>query len=158
MRFRKLKNINKNNNTANKTKEKYIYARFIDRVKAFITDMFMIYMPIMYFITYIVLSGKEDLQGSEVALFIAVATYAIIYALLVSNFGNTPGKNTYDLKILDDKSGEKINFFRALYRYVMFLFTMTTVLGAFLPFYRKDKKALHDLICHTVVARIKEED
>jgi len=154
MRFREIKKTKQKNKT--KVDEKYIYARFTDRVKAFITDMFMIYMPIMYFITYIVLNGKDDLQDSQLAPMIAVGLYAIIYALLLSNFGQTPGKKAYDLKVLDDKTGETINFFRALYRYVLFLLTMTTVLGAFLPLYRKDKKALHDLICHTIVAKVKE--
>ena len=155
MRFRKLKKQKKN--TSNVVKEKYIYARFVDRIKAFITDMFMIYMPIMYFITYIVLSGKDDLQGSEIAPLIAVSLYALIYSVLLAKFGQTPGKKAYNLKIVDDKTGENINFFKALLRYMMFLLTMTTVLGAFLPFYRKDKKALHDLVCGTLVVRIKED-
>ena len=159
MRFRNIKkNSKKHTKSTNKTKQKYIYARFIDRVKAFITDMFMIYMPIMYFITYIVLSGKDDLQGSEIAPLMAVGSYALIYAFLVSKFGQTPGKKAYDLKVVDDKTGNNIGFFQALFRFVIFLVTMTTVLGAFLPFYRKDKKALHDLVCNTLVVKIKEED
>jgi uncharacterized RDD family membrane protein YckC len=39
----------------------------------------------------------------------------------------------------------------------MFLLTASTVLGVFIPFYRKDKKALHDLICNTLVVKIKED-
>jgi len=153
MRFR---NIKKQTKQTKKIKPKYIYARFSDRVKAFITDMFMIYMPIMYFITYIVLSGKDELQNTEIGPLIAVSLYAIIYAFLVMKFGQTPGKKAYDLKIVDDKTGEYIGFFRALFRYVMFLVTMTTLLGIFLPFFRKDKKSLHDLICNTLVVKIKE--
>ena len=158
MRFRNIKKKNKNNRQETlKNKQKYIYARFTDRIKALITDMFMIYMPIMYFITYIVLSGKDDLQGSQIAPLMAVGSYAIIYALLLAKFGQTPGKKAYDLKVVDDKTGEYINFFRALFRYIVFLFTMTTILGAFLPFYRKDKKALHDLVCNTLVVKVKED-
>ena len=153
MRFR---NIKKQTKSQKKETPKYIYARFIDRVKSFITDMFMIYIPIMYFITYIVLSGKDDLQGSEIAPLMAVAAYGLIYSFLISKFGQTPGKKAYDLKVVDSKTGEAIDFFRALFRFVMFLITMTTVLGAFLPFYRKDKKALHDLVCNTLVVKIKE--
>jgi uncharacterized RDD family membrane protein YckC len=93
MNFNKLKKqIKSQEFTQEKMKPKYIYARFSDRIKAFITDMFMIYMPIMYFITYIVLNGKEDLQGSQTAPFIAVSIYALIYAYLLAKFGQTPGK------------------------------------------------------------------
>ena len=156
MNFKKLKKQIKSQDTnTKKIKHKYIYARYSDRIKAFITDMFMIYMPIMYFITYIVLNGKEDFQGSEVGPFIAVSIYALIYATLLTKFGQTPGKKAYDLKVVDDKTGEYIGFFKSLFRYFMFLLTATTLIGAILPFYRKDKKALHDLICGTLVVRVK---
>ena len=153
MRFRNIKKLTKKQDT---TKPKYIYARFSDRVKSFITDMFMIYMPIMYFITYVVLSGKDELQGSQTALFIAVSLYGVIYATLLTKLGQTPGKKAYDLKVVDDNTGELIGFFRATCRFIMFLITMTTLLGAFLPFFRNDKKALHDLVCQTLVVKVKD--
>lgn len=155
MRFR---NIKKQIKKQEIKQAKYIYARFSDRVKSFITDMFMIYMPIMYFITYVVLGGKDELQGSETALFTAVSLYGVIYGILLTKLGQTPGKKAYDLKVVDDKTGNFIGFFRATCRFIMFLITMTTVLGAFLPFYRKDKKALHDLVCKTIVVKVKEVD
>lgn len=154
MRFRKLKKNNKKNNTQ-APQAKYIYSRYSFRVKAFITDMFMIYMPIMYIITYVVLDGKDEFQSSQLAPLIAVSLYGIIYAFLVSRFGQTPGKKAYDMKIVDDKTGKHIGFFRALFRFVIFLFTAATLLGLIIPFYRKDKKALHDLICNTLVVKVK---
>jgi uncharacterized RDD family membrane protein YckC len=111
----------------------------------------------MYFITYIVLNGKEDFQESQLAPFIAVIIYALIYAIFLTKFGQTPGKKAYSLKVVDDKTGNYIGFFRSLFRYFMFLLTASTVIGIFIPFYRKDKKALHDLICNTLVVRIKED-
>jgi uncharacterized RDD family membrane protein YckC len=153
MRFR---NIKKNAKTA-ETKEspKYAYAPYAKRVKAFITDMFMIYAPILYVIAYVVMSGKDDFQSSNVAPFIGVTLYGFIYAILLSKFGQTPGKKAYEIKVVDDKSGEYISFFRALFRFFAFLFSATTLLGLFLPFYRRDKKALHDLICKTIVVEQK---
>jgi len=155
MRFRKLKKKNKNIIKTEK-QAKYTYSKYSFRVKAFITDMFMIYMPIMYVITYLVLDGKDEFQASELAPLIAVSLYGVIYAFLVSRFGHTPGKKAYDMKIVDDTTGKQIGFFRALFRFVAFLFTASTLLGLFLPFYRKDKKALHDLICSTLVVIEKE--
>ena len=148
MRFREIKN---NKKETKKESPKYSYSPYGYRVKAFITDMFMIYAPILYIITYVAMSGKDDFQSSQLAPLIAVSLYGLIYALLLSNFGQTPGKKAYDMKVVDDRTGETIGFFRAVLRFVAFLFTATTLLGLIIPFYRKDKKALHDIICGTIV-------
>ena len=149
MKFRKLKKNNKKIELG--SQPKYLYAPYSYRVKAFITDLFMIYAPILYIIAYVVLSGKEDFQESQLAPFIGVTLYALIYSTLVAKFGQTPGKKAYEIKIVDDKNGSNISFLRALLRFIAFLFTATTLLGLFIPFYRRDKKALHDLICNTIV-------
>ena len=154
MRFRNLKNNSRTNEK--KEPQKLIYAPYSYRVKAFITDMFMIYAPILYAITYVVMSGKDDFQSSQLAPFFGVALYGVIYATLLAKFGQTPGKKAYDIKVVDDKDGQNIGFFRAVYRFVLFLFTATTLLGLFIPFYRRDKKALHDLVCGTIVVAIKK--
>jgi uncharacterized RDD family membrane protein YckC len=149
MRFRNIKKQQKQ--TAEHAKPKYIYAKYTDRIKAFITDMFMIYAPILYIITYLVMNGKDDFQSSELAPLLGVTIYGLIYAYLLSRFGQTPGKKAYELKVVDSKSGEYIGFFKSAFRFISFLFTATTLLGLFLPLYRKDRKALHDLICGTIV-------
>ncbi|NPA59372.1 MAG: RDD family protein [Epsilonproteobacteria bacterium] len=149
MRFRDIKKQNKQ--TKVEQKPIYIYARFVDRIKALITDMFMIYAPILYAITYVILNGKDDFQSSGLAQFSGVAIYGLVYAYLLSRFGQTPGKKAYEMKVVDDTTGEQIGFFKALVRFVAFLFTATTLLGLFLPFYTKQKKGLHDIICGTIV-------
>lgn len=149
MRFRDIK---KNKHLAEKkTTPKYSYAPYSYRVKAFITDLFMIYVPILYIITYIVMGGKDQFLSSQLAPLLGVGLYGLIYALLLSRFGHTPGKKAYDMRVVDDKSGKNVSFFKAIFRFTMFLFTATTLLGLFIPLYRKDKKALHDLICKTIV-------
>ncbi|QOY51901.1 RDD family protein [Candidatus Sulfurimonas baltica] len=153
MKFRTLKKQKK----AKKPTVKYIYASYLHRIKAFITDMFMIYAPILYLIAYIIMDGKDDFQSSQLAPFIGVLIYGLIYATLLSRFGQTPGKKAYEMKVVDDKKGELISFFRAACRFIAFLFTASTLLGLFLPFYRKDKKGLHDLICGTIVVIEKKD-
>lgn len=154
MRFRNLKKINKI--TEPKESQKLTYAPYSFRVKAFITDMFMIYAPILYLIAYVLMSGIDDFQSSQLAPFFAVLLYGLIYATLLSKFAQTPGKKAYDIKVVNARDGKNIGFFRAMFRFVMFLFTATTLLGLFIPFYRRDKKALHDLICGTIVVAIKK--
>jgi uncharacterized RDD family membrane protein YckC len=155
MRFRDIKN-NKANNKQKTPKPKAIYAKTSDRVKAFITDLFMIYAPILYVIAYLFMGGKDDFQNSNLAPFVGVSVYALIYTILVGKFGQTPGKKAYDIKIVDARTGEFIGFVRAFCRFVVFLFNAATLLGLFVQFYRKDNRTLHDLVCGSVVVRFKE--
>jgi len=111
----------------------------------------MIYAPILYITAYLIMDGKDDFQSSEIAPLLGVTIYGLIYAFFLSKFGQTPGKKAYDLKVVDGKTGKYIGFFRSVFRFIAFLFTATTLLGLFLPFYRKDRKALHDLLSGTIV-------
>jgi len=154
MRFRNIKNRQKKEPV--KEPQKLVYAPYSYRVKAFITDMFMIYAPILYVITYVFMGGKDDFQASQFAPFAGVALYGVIYAVLLNKFGQTPGKKAYEIKVVDAKTGENLTFFRSIFRFAMFLFTATTLLGLFIPFYRRDKKALHDLICGSLVVAVKK--
>ena len=149
MRFRDIK---KRQKKQKKSQEKTTlrYAYYPDRIKALITDMFMIYAPILYLITYVVMGGKDAFQSSQLAPLAGVTLYGIVYAFLIAKFGQTPGKKAYEIKVVDDTTYKNIGFFRAFVRFVAFLFTATTLLGLLLPLYRKDKKALHDIICSTV--------
>ena len=149
MRFRDIKK-NKKRKQQQQDTITVRYARYPDKIKAFITDMFMIYAPILYFITYVVMGSKEQFQSSQLAPFMGVALYGLIYAILIAKFGQTPGKKAYDIKVVDDTTYKNIGFFRAFLRFFAFLFSATILLGLFTPFYRKDKKALHDIICSTV--------
>ena len=147
MRFRKLKQLKKENKP---TKVKILYARYPDRVKALITDMFMIYMPIMFIITYGVLNGKDEFQDSQLAPLIGTFLYGLIYALFLSKSGQTPGKKAYGIKIVNYNTLEKLSFVSAFIRFIAFLFSATIIVGLLLPFFRKDNKALHDLICSSI--------
>lgn len=148
MRFRKLKKLKKS------SKEKTINpenARIVDKIKAFITDMFMIYMPILYLLTYVVLNGKDDFQASNWAPFVAVSLYGLISSFLLYKFGQTPGNRAYTMKVVDAKTYKNISFFQALLRFIVFLIGATFIVGFIVPFYRKDRRSLHDLIAKTAV-------
>jgi len=97
------------------------------------------------------MDGKDDFQDSQYAILVGVTLYGLIYATLIAKMGQTPGKKAYTMKIVDFKTEKNIGFFRALLRFISFLFSATILLGLFLPFYRKDNRALHDLMAGTVV-------
>jgi uncharacterized RDD family membrane protein YckC len=161
MRFRTLKKQSKNKTQASSKQETIknnaLFPVYVDRIKAFITDMFMINMPILYIIAYVVLSGKDAFQASEVAQFSAVALYGVIYAFFISISAQTPGKKAYGMRVVDSKTQQKLSFIRALWRFVAFLLTATTLLGLFLPLYRKDKKALHDILSGSMNIKVNAE-
>ena len=152
MRFRKLKKQAKTKQEQKTTSEEtFHYATIPDRIKAFITDMFMIYVPILYIITYAVMDGKDEFQSSDIAPFIGVLIYGIIYILFLYKSGQTPGKKAYTIRVVDAKTHDKITLIQATLRFIGFLFSATIFIGLIFPFYRKDKRSLHDLIANTVV-------
>jgi len=155
MRFRNLKKQAKNKQKTEKILLQIPTARVVDKIKAFITDMFMIYIPILYFITYVILDGKDEFQSSQLAPLMGVILYGLIYSLLVSKFGQTPGKKAYEMKVVDSTTYEQIGFFRALLRFISFLLSATFLLGLLVPFFRKDNRSLHDLIAKTTVIIVK---
>ena len=156
MRFRDLKKQSQKNNQIKNEIPAHKDAGYIDRIKAFITDMFMIYMPILYILAYVVLDGKDAFQDSSSAQLIGVSVYAFIYSLFLSKTGQTPGKKAYTIKVVDARTHEKISFIRAVWRFIAFLFSATIAVGLLLPFFRKDNKTLHDLMANTVVEAVKE--
>ena len=130
-------------------------ADFLKRVKAFITDMFMIMMPIMYITTYVILNGKEEFQASEPARWAGMIIYSIISITFWVKAGQTPGKKAYDIIIVDTKTKQKMTIFKAILRYLAFLFSAMSVIGLLVPLFRKDRKALHDLLSGTMVINVK---
>ena len=126
---------------------------FFDRFKAFITDIFMIYTPILYIMTYVVLGSKEAFRESEFAIFICFSLYCFILSILFSLKSQTLGYMYFNLFLKSD-SGEKIGFFLSLFRLILFCFSMSLIFGLIFPFFRKDGKAFHDYICKTKVVKI----
>ena len=133
------------------------YARYIDRIKAFITDMFMINMPILYFTTYVILDGKDDFQSSSLAQFLALVTYGVIYALFLSKTGQTPGKKAYEIKVVKKDTYELLSPTMAFVRFFAFSVSVLTVIGILLPFYNKEKRALHDYIVGSIEIEVPNE-
>jgi len=151
MRFRDLKKQSNKKQQLQEDKPDFVYASYADRIKALITDMFMIYIPILYIITYVLLDGKDTFQTSPLAQLSGVILYGVIYAIFVAKTGQTPGKKAYEIKIVDVHTHEKISFVRGFFRFIAFLFSATILIGVLLPIVRKDNKTLHDMLLNTVV-------
>ena len=124
------------------------------RFKAFVTDMFMIMMPIMYLTTYVVMDGADSFKGSESARWITMAIYGAVTVIFWARTGQTPGFKAYDLRLVDDKTRKPVGYGLAIARYMMFIFSAVSIIGILLPFFRKDKKTLQDVLMQTSVVRI----
>jgi uncharacterized RDD family membrane protein YckC len=121
------------------------------RFKAFITDMFMLMMPIMYITTYMVLDGKEAFQASEVARWSGALIFGLIVIAFWLKAGQTPGMRSQSIKVVRFTNEEKITFIQALIRYLLFLFSAVTVLLLFVPLFRKDRMMFHDILSGTKI-------
>lgn len=152
-RWRKLKN-NKNFSVSPKSLKQskititlaQMYA--ISRIKAFITDLFMIYTPILYIVTYGILGSAEEFRHSSISVFICVCLYGIISALFLSISSQTPGLRYMNL-VLVKNNGEKVSFILSLVRFFLWLFGTAIFIGILVPFFRRDCLCFHDLVCKT---------
>jgi len=152
MRWRDIK---KGQKPKLKEKKEHIpFAPIPLKIKAFLTDMFMIMMPLAYTITYVVMNGKDDMQSSLVARNSLWIIYGIIMILFWSIKGQTPGYKAYGLKVVDAKTKQKPSFLKSFLRYIFFVVSSTIIIGELVAFFRDDKKTLHDLLSGTYVVEV----
>jgi uncharacterized RDD family membrane protein YckC len=134
------------------------YAPIPDRIKAFITDAFLLSMPLFYIVIYFVfdgLKGAEGVEGHrmEAWLFILVPL-GIIVSLFYTKTGQTPGMKAHNLKLIDNNTKEKPSFLMAILRYFFFNIAFFSVIGVLLSFFREDKRGLQDLLSGTSIIKV----
>lgn len=127
----------------------------IPRLKAFITDIFMIYMPILYVATYVMLGSKEALWESQGAIFICWALYVFILSLFFARDGQSLGYKYAKIALVKE-NGSEVGFATALIRTIIFCASFGLIFGIFVPFVRKDRRFLHDIISKVRVKEIAE--
>ena len=127
------------------------------RVKAFITDLFLIGMPIYYLTTYVFLGGKDDFLHNQTAIFAANLAVGLICCAFFAIKAQTPGYRSQNIYLIDLRTGRKLGFIRVLLRYVCFLLAGVSIVGLCLCFFRKDALNLHDLLTHSAAVCKKAE-
>lgn len=130
-------------------KQKARIAGVLPRIIAFIIDMFLIAMPILYFTTYVILDGKESFQNSQIAIFIDWIIIALIQSSFFAKIGASPGYKAQGIYAVN-LNGQKASFLHYFLRF--FCFAIFFIFGgSFVAFFRKDKRNLHDIITKTIV-------
>jgi len=132
-------------------------APIADRLKAFLTDTFMITMPIMYIVIYLVMGSREEFRDhmAQGWIYILIPHYLIVTTLWTIK-GQTPGMKAYDIKIVrwfDEK--KRPNFLQASVRYFAMPISILSIVGVLIAFFRSDRQTLHDLVSLTKLIHAK---
>lgn len=122
------------------------------KIKAFLTDAFMLVMPIMYVVFYLIMDGREGFAQEKILGWAYILVPLIIVQTLFMHFtGQTPGYRAYNITLIDEQTKEKPTFFIILFRNASAVLSLFTILGWALMFFRKDNKTLHDLLSATAI-------
>ena len=134
----------------------YEYASVGLKIKAFLTDAFMLLMPIMYIVFYLVMDGREDFAAHKLLGWTYIFLPLVIVQTLFMYFtGQTPGYRAYNIILIDENTKKRPTLFVIIFRNLTAILSFFTFLGWVLMFFRKDKKTLHDLLSATAVVNKK---
>ena len=128
------------------------YAKIPDKIKAFLTDTFMITMPVMYIVIYLVMGSLKDAGADKLTSWgYILLSLGIVVVSFYTISGQTPGLKAYNLKVIDINTNQKPSFVLAVLRYFFFTIVIFSGIGLLYPFFRKDRRGLHDLLSGTAL-------
>ncbi|VAY86316.1 hypothetical protein MNB_ARC-1_598 [hydrothermal vent metagenome] len=141
--------------------EEYEYAGFWIRVGASLIDailMLMVTLPLtlmIYGIDTVSESEKVILGPVDFVINYSLPFFATIIFWMYKSA--TPGKMILKLKILDEKTGNKLTIGQSIGRYLAYFPAMLALmLGIFWVAWDKKKQGWHDKLAKTVVVRNKQ--
>jgi len=122
------------------------------RLKALLIDTFMITMPILYIVIYLIMGDRVGFKEHMGQGWLIILTIHMVITLTFWKLkAQTPGMKAYDLFLYDPQTDKKPNIIKLILRYVMLQISILSFFGIFLPFIMRDKKGLHDLISNTCI-------
>ena len=123
------------------------------KAKAFLTDVFMLLMPLLYVSIYVVHDGLEDVASHklEAWAYALIPFLVILTIFMLKDEGRTPGARAQGLKVIEFHSLNKPSLFSIIFRNFSLLFSLFIPIFWFIPFFRKDKRTVHDLVSATCV-------
>ena len=150
-RFRDTKKNKTTKGIEKRVKPTIPYASKGKRAKAFLTDIFMIFMPLMYVVIYLVMDGREGASHDKLLAWIYVMVpYLLILTLFMwKDDGRTPGARSQGLTVIDFHTLDKPSLFSIVFRNFTLPFSLFIPLFWFVPLFRKDRRAIHDLLSAT---------
>ncbi len=149
MRWRSVKKIGQKEKIKSPSLP-YEIAPISQRLKALVVDTFMVLMPILYGVFYVVYGSREGFaQNMLEGWLLILVPYGMIYVVFFNISGQTPGYKAYEIKLIDTKTLELPSIPKLLARYLLMLIFTASIVALLVPFMRKDRLSLHDALCHT---------
>ena len=125
----------------------YVLASLSKRLKAFVIDSFMLLMPILYIVFYLVFGSREGFaQQMFMGWLLVLIPFGIATSLFLALKGQTPGYKAYDITLAHLKTLQRPSLKVILFRYMLFIVTCASVVGLLLPFLRKDRLGIYDIL------------
>lgn len=166
MRHRTLK---KNKKTSLSAPQKIAYASFWSRALGFITDIFMIGLPISLLIILlfgydqthtaggidVIMQNKEALKHppNPLVSIIQLFLFMTVTVVLWHKSGQTPGKKLAHTRVVDARTFQAAPYWKLILRFIGYFLSLITLIGFFIGLLRRDKRTLHDLLSGTAVIK-----
>lgn len=167
MRWREIKKKQAYHDTGKPGTPSAVYAGFWSRVLGFVTDLFMLGLPISLLMTAIfgyestkTATGMDVILQNEQALahapdptasILQIVVSMVVYVLFWRISGQTPGKKMACTVVVDARSFQKASWLQLAIRFIAYFLSAISLVGFFIGMLRKDRRALHDLISRTAV-------
>jgi uncharacterized RDD family membrane protein YckC len=134
-------------------KPKIPFARGGLRAKAFLTDIFMLFMPFIYFVIYIIMGGLEEASHEKLLTwgYSLLPFLVLITIFMFKDNGRTPGERSQSLKVIDFDTLDKPSLFSIIFRNLTLVLTLIIPFAWFVMIFRKDSRTLHDFLSNTCV-------
>lgn len=130
----------------------FTIASVASRFKAFIIDSFLLLMPILYIVFYVILGSREGFRDNMMAgWFLVLIPHFLITTLFLYYKTQTPGYKAYNIALIDTLTLKPASFMRLFFRYILFLITIISIGVLFAPLLRKDKAAVYDILSRTAL-------
>lgn len=167
MRWREIKKAKQPASSAKETPPAVHYAGFWPRVLGFVTDLFMIGMPVS--LLMMMMFGYESTKSAgaldvltqnqealahapdPTASIMQFVLSLLIYVVFWRISGQTPGKKMAQTKVVDAKTLERASWLQLVIRFIGYFISILSLVGFFIGLMRKDRRTLHDLISRTAV-------
>lgn len=123
------------------------------RAKAFLTDIFMLFMPFIYFVIYMVMGSLENASHEKLLTWsYSLLPFIIIMTIFMyKDRGRTPGERSQSLKVIDFNTLDKPTLFAIIFRNTTLILTLIIPIAWFVMIFRKDSRTLHDFLSNTCV-------
>ena len=166
MRWRTLKKTKHTTPLKNTT---IIYASFSSRALGFLTDIFMIGLPISLILLTlfgydqmhtagaidVITNNQQALKNppNPLSSILQIVLFMLITVELWHRYGQTPGKKLTHIRVVDANTLAPAGYLKLTVRFVGYFLSLISIVGFFVGLFRTDKRALHDLISGTAVIR-----